>query len=129
MGGATPHIRGHTDRPTDMQKTVRHFPRLSERVLNSKCASRLIDPTKICQKFKCKGISQQIQNCVHGEVAIRVNSKNVFYHSVQKLSSSRNLHKNVRIKTYRTIILPVVLCGCETWSLSLRDEQTEGVRE
>ena len=124
MGEATPHIRGHTDRTTDMQKTIRHFPRLSVSVLNSKCASRLIDPTKMCQ-----GISLKIQNCMHGEVAIGVNSKNVFYHSVQKLSSSRNLHKNVRIKTYRTKILPVVLCGCETWSLSLRDEQTEGVRE
>ena len=26
------------------------------------------------------------------------------------------------IKIYRTIILPVVLYGCETWSLTLRDE-------
>jgi hypothetical protein len=26
------------------------------------------------------------------------------------------------IKIYRTIILPVVLCGCETWSLTLREE-------
>jgi hypothetical protein len=30
--------------------------------------------------------------------------------------------KNVNIKTYRTIILPVVLYGCETWSLTLREE-------
>jgi len=27
------------------------------------------------------------------------------------------------IKIYRTIILPVVLCGCETWSLTLREER------
>jgi hypothetical protein len=31
------------------------------------------------------------------------------------------LSKNVKIKIYRTIILPVVLCGCETWSLTLRE--------
>ena len=31
------------------------------------------------------------------------------------------LSKNIRIKTYRTIILPAVLYGCETWSLTLRE--------
>jgi hypothetical protein len=30
--------------------------------------------------------------------------------------------KNLKIKTYKTIILPVVLYGCETWSLTLREE-------
>jgi len=33
------------------------------------------------------------------------------------------LYKNLKIKIYRTIILPVVLCGCETWSLKLREER------
>jgi hypothetical protein len=32
------------------------------------------------------------------------------------------LSGNVKVKIYRTIILPVVLCGCETWSLTLREE-------
>jgi hypothetical protein len=32
------------------------------------------------------------------------------------------LSKNIRIKIYRTIILPVVLYGCESWSLTLREE-------
>ena len=36
--------------------------------------------------------------------------------------SSRLLSKNIKIKIYRTIILPVVLYGCETWSLILREE-------
>ena len=31
--------------------------------------------------------------------------------------------RNVKIKIYRTIILPVVLYGCETWSLTLREER------
>ena len=30
--------------------------------------------------------------------------------------------KNLKIKIYRTIIIPVVLYGCETWSLTLREE-------
>jgi len=33
------------------------------------------------------------------------------------------LSKNLKIKIYRTIILPVVLYGCETWSLILREER------
>ena len=33
------------------------------------------------------------------------------------------LSKNLKIKIYRTIILPVVLYGCETWSLTLREER------
>ena len=38
--------------------------------------------------------------------------------------SSRLLPKNLKIKIYRTInILPVVLCGCETWLLTLREER------
>jgi hypothetical protein len=36
--------------------------------------------------------------------------------------SSRLLSKNLKIKIYKTIILPVVLYGCETWSLTLRVE-------
>ena len=42
---------------------------------------------------------------------------------MQKLLSSRLLSKNLKIKIYRTVILPVVLYGCETWSLTLRDER------
>ena len=42
---------------------------------------------------------------------------------MQNLLSSRLLSKNVKIKIYRTIILPVVLYGCEAWSLTLREER------
>jgi len=40
---------------------------------------------------------------------------------VQNLSSSRLLSKNLKIKIYGTIILPIVWYGCETWSLTLRE--------
>jgi hypothetical protein len=43
--------------------------------------------------------------------------------SVQNLLSSRLLSKNLNIRTYRTIILPVVLYGCETWSLTWKEER------
>jgi hypothetical protein len=44
------------------------------------------------------------------------------YHSVQNLLSSRLLFKNIIIRIYKTIILPVVLYGCETLSVTLREE-------
>jgi hypothetical protein len=43
--------------------------------------------------------------------------------SVQTLVSSRLLCKDLKIKIYRIIILPVVLCGCESWSLTLREKR------
>jgi hypothetical protein len=39
-----------------------------------------------------------------------------------RTSCSRLLSKNVKIRIHKTIILPVVLYGCETWSLTLRKE-------
>jgi hypothetical protein len=42
---------------------------------------------------------------------------------VQNLLYSRSLSKNTKIKIYRTIILPDVMNGCETWSLTLRGER------
>jgi hypothetical protein len=44
------------------------------------------------------------------------------YHSVQNLLSSRLLSINIKIRLCKTVILPVVLYGCETWSLTLREE-------
>jgi hypothetical protein len=46
----------------------------------------------------------------------------VSYHSNQNLLSFRLLSKNINIRIYKTIILPVVLHGCETWFLTLREE-------
>jgi hypothetical protein len=54
---------------------------------------------------------------------------NACYYSVHNLLSSRLLTKNVKIKIYRTIILPVVLYGCEAWSLTLRVERRPKVFE
>ena len=55
------------------------------------------------------------------EIKSRLKLGNACYYSVQNLLSSSLLSKKLKIKIYRTIILPV-LCGCETWSLTLREE-------
>jgi hypothetical protein len=73
-------------------------------------------------KFKYFGKTLTDQNCIHEEMKSRLNSGNAYYHTVQSPLSSRLLSRNVKVKLYKTIILPVVLYGCETWSLMLREE-------
>jgi hypothetical protein len=73
---------------------------------------------------KCKYLGSTLtdQNCIRKEIRSRLNSGNACYHAVQNLLSSRLLSRNVKIKIYKTIILRVVLYGCETWSVTLRKE-------
>ena len=59
----------------------------------------------------------------------RLKSGNVCCHSVQNILSSSLLSKSFKFQIYRTIILPIVLCGCETWSLTLREERRLRVSE
>jgi hypothetical protein len=73
-------------------------------------------------KFKYLRTTLTDLNCIHEEIKSRLNSGNACYHSVQSLLSSRRLSRNVKVKIYKTKILPVVLYGCETWSLTLREE-------
>ena len=63
------------------------------------------------------------QNSIQEEIKSRLKSGTACYHSVQNLLSSSLILKNLKIQIYRTIILPVVLYGCETWSLILREER------
>jgi hypothetical protein len=72
-------------------------------------------------QFKYLGTTVTYQNLIQEEIKRRLNSGNACYHSVQNLLSSR-LSKNVKIRIYKTIILPVVLYGCETWSLTVTEE-------
>jgi hypothetical protein len=62
------------------------------------------------------------QNLIQEEIKKRLNSGNACYHSIQNLLSSRLLSKDINIRIYKIIILPVVLYGCETWFLTLREE-------
>ena len=75
------------------------------------------------EEFKYLGTTLTNQNSIAEEIKSRLKSGNACYHSVQNLLSSRLLSKNLKIKIYITVILPVVLYGCETWSLTLREER------
>ena len=75
------------------------------------------------EEFKYLGTTLTIQNSIQEEIKSRLKSGNACYQSVQNLVSSRLLSKNLKIKISRTIILPIVLYGCETWLLTLREER------
>jgi hypothetical protein len=62
------------------------------------------------------------QNSLQEEIKSRLKSGNACFQSMQNLLSSGFLSKNLKITIYRIIILPV-LYGCETWSLTLREER------
>jgi hypothetical protein len=61
-------------------------------------------------------------NLIQDKIKWRLNLGNACYHLVQKPSSSHLLSKTLKIRLYKTIILPMVLYGCETWFLTLREQ-------
>jgi len=68
---------------------------------------------EMVEEIKYLGTTLTNQNFIQEEIKSRLKLGNARYHSVQNLSSSGLLSKNLKIKIYRIIILPVVLYGCE----------------
>jgi ribosomal protein S2 len=60
-------------------------------------------------QFRYLGTTITHKNLIQGEIK-------AYHHSYQNLLSFRLLFRNIKIRLYKTIILPVVLYGCETWS-------------
>jgi len=81
------------------------------------------------EEFKYLGTTLTNENSIQEEIQSRLMSENACYHSVQNLLSSRLQSKNLKIKIYGTIIWSVVLYGCETWSLTVREERRPRVFE
>jgi hypothetical protein len=81
------------------------------------------------EEFKYLGTTLMNQNSIQEVIQSRWNTGTAYPHSVQSLLSSHFLSKNLKIKIYRTILLPVVLYGCETWLLILREEHRLRVHE
>jgi len=78
---------------------------------------------EMVEEFKYVGTTLANQNSIPEEIKSRLKSMNACYHLVQNLLCSSLLSKNLKIKIYRTIILPIVLSGCETWSVTLREKR------
>jgi hypothetical protein len=64
-------------------------------------------------KLKYLGTTLSDQNHMHEEIKTRLNSGNACYHSVHILLSSRILSRNLKVKIHKSIVLPVILYGCE----------------
>jgi hypothetical protein len=75
------------------------------------------------EEFKYLGTTLTDQNSIQEEIKSRLKSRNACYYSVQNILSFMLLSKYLKINIYRTTFLPVVLYGCETWSLTLRKER------
>ncbi|KAJ4451247.1 hypothetical protein ANN_02708 [Periplaneta americana] len=75
------------------------------------------------EKFKYLGATVTNINDTREEIKHRIIMGNACYYSIEKLLSSSLLSKNLKVRIYKTVILPVVLYGCETWTLTLREEQ------
>jgi hypothetical protein len=73
-------------------------------------------------QLKYLGRAVTNQNLIQEEIKRRLNSGKASHHSVQNLLSFRLLSENIKIRICKTIMLPVVLDGCETRSLTLKEE-------
>ena len=74
------------------------------------------------KKLRYLGVTVTHANDIRDEIKRRINMGNADYYSLEKILSSRVLSKKLKVNTYKTVILPVVLYGCETWSLTLKEE-------
>jgi hypothetical protein len=74
------------------------------------------------EQFIYLGTALTHQNSIPEEIKIRLKSGNVCYNSAQNLIFFQFANDRIKITIYRTIILPVVLYECRTWSLTLREE-------
>ena len=81
------------------------------------------------EKFRYLGVTVTNTIYMREEIKRRINMGNACYYSLEKILSSRLLSNKLKVKACKTIILPVVLYGCEIWSLTLRGAYIKGVRE
>jgi hypothetical protein len=79
-------------------------------------------------QFIYMGTTVTNQNLIQEDIKRILNSGNAYYHSVQNLLSSRLLSRNIKIRIHKSVILPLVLYACETWSLTLSEEHTRRLK-
>jgi len=73
-------------------------------------------------KFTYLGTYVTSKTEVAEKIKSRLVSGNACFYSVQKFLTSQLISRKLKMKIYRTVILPVLLYGCESWSTTLADE-------
>jgi hypothetical protein len=66
--------------------------------------------------YLCSLVTENSENST--EIKIRIAAGNILYFFLIKLLKSRAVARNTKVRMYRTIIIPVVTYGSETWCLS-----------
>jgi hypothetical protein len=73
-------------------------------------------------KFKYLGSIITNNNNISSEISHRINTGNTGYYGLRNILRSRLLKKDTKCKIYKTLIRPVVLYGCESWTLTKKEE-------
>jgi hypothetical protein len=76
------------------------------------------------EEFKYLGRTVTNETLIEEEIKRTLNGSNACYQSFQNLLSFCLLSGNVKFRIYKTIMLPVVLYGCEAWCLTLMEEHS-----
>ncbi|KAJ4441925.1 hypothetical protein ANN_11787 [Periplaneta americana] len=104
------------------RRADRYFTGVDCSLLNRTFVSSAITPKEEDPHHNCRVFGGQIRS----RQAISKYFNYAFLSPIivtQKLLSSSLLSKNLKVRIYKTVILPVVLYGCETWTLTLREER------
>jgi hypothetical protein len=89
------------------------------KVVHRKSTGLTVDTEPISSVHKYSSYEKGLNNNSNNN---NNNNNNTCYHLVQSFLSSHLLSRNGKVKIYKTAILPVVLYGCETWSVTLQEE-------
>ena len=73
------------------------------------------------EKFKYLAITVTNTNDIREEIKRRINMGNARYYSLENILSSHLQSRKLKVNTYKIILLPAVLYGCETRSFTLRE--------
>lgn len=85
----------------------------------------MIDNKKIeeVESFKYLGATVTNLNMMEKEITVRIASANKSYYSLMPLMKRKSITRYTKIRLYNTVIRPVVLYACETWSLTKKQQQ------
>jgi len=74
-------------------------------------------------KFRYLGAYVTSKHEVTEEIKIGLESGNECFYSVQKLLTSRLISRKLKLKIYRTVVLPLIIYGCKSWSTTSAEER------